>query len=146
LEYRLVASEPLVTILPNDHRLAAFDAIDPREFVRETFIGISIVPRVLRAAVNGYLAKSGVEITPHLEIDNFAMAISLVEATRGVAMLPISIQSFLPPSLTSRRMKGEQPNIDLVMGYQPSASSPLFEKFLSKFDELIERIRQLARP
>jgi len=146
LEYLLVAREPLVTILPSDHRLAEYDAIDPREFADETFIGISTVPRVLRAAVNGYLLRSGVEITPHLEIDNFAMAISLVEATRGVAMLPISIESFLPPTLTSRRLKGEQPIIDLVMGYHPGAKSPLFEKFLSKFDQLTERIRQLARP
>jgi LysR family hca operon transcriptional activator len=145
LEYQLVAREPLVTILPIDHRLARFDAIDPREFAYETFIGISRVPRVLRAAVNGYLAESGVEITPHLEIDNFAMAISLVEATRGVAMLPISIESFLPPSLTSRPLKGKQPIVDLVMGYSRAAKSPLFEKFLAKFDQLTERIRQLAR-
>jgi LysR family transcriptional regulator, hca operon transcriptional activator len=41
LEYRLVAEEPLVVILPNDHALAQSEAIDPRDLVRETFIGVS---------------------------------------------------------------------------------------------------------
>jgi LysR family transcriptional regulator, hca operon transcriptional activator len=34
--------------------------------------------------------RSGIEIVLHLEIDNFAMAISLIASTRGVALLPVS--------------------------------------------------------
>src|SRR4030095_7211532 len=75
LEYQLVAKEPLVVILPSDHPLAEHDAIDPHDLVGETFIGISSVPRVLRAAINDYLKRCGIEIVPHLEIDTFAMAI-----------------------------------------------------------------------
>jgi LysR family hca operon transcriptional activator len=145
LEYRLVVNEPLVVILPSDHPLAARDSIDPHDFVGETFIGISTVPRVLRAAVNDYLAASGVAVTPQLEIDNFAMAISLVGTTRGVAMLPASIESFLPPSLTSRPLRGEPPTVDLVMGYRRDAKSSLLTAFLSRFDALTGRIRQTAR-
>jgi LysR family hca operon transcriptional activator len=145
LEYRLVANEPLVVILPSDHPLAERDSIVPRDFVGETFIGISTVPRVLRAAVNDYLAASGVAVTSQLEIDNFAMAISLVGTTRGVAMLPASIESFLPSSLTSRPLRGEPPTVDLVMGYRRDAKSSLLTSFLSRFDELTGRIRQTAR-
>src|SRR5712691_6323496 len=86
LEYQLVAKEPLVVILPSDHPLTERDAIDPHDLVGETFIGISSVPRVLRAVINDYLKRCGIEIVPHLEIDNFAMAISLVASTRGVAL------------------------------------------------------------
>ncbi len=145
LEYRLVMAEPLVVILPRSHRLATQAEIDPGQLAGETFIGISRVPRVLRAAVNGYLAKSGADVVPHLEIDNFAMAISLVEATQGVAILPASIESFLPPSLASRPLQGEQPVVELVMGCRPGAKSPLVDRFLSKFNDLTARIRQLAR-
>jgi LysR family hca operon transcriptional activator len=144
LEYRLVVSEPLVVILRRDHRLSSCEAIDPAEFTRETFIGISRVPRVLRGVVNGYLAKSGVDITPHLEIDNFAMAISLVTATHGVALLPASIESFLPASMTIRRLVGEQPTVDLVMGYHRANRSPILKTFLSRFDELTARIGQAS--
>src|ERR1700719_4189080 len=79
LEYQLVAKEPLVVILPSDHRLAERDAIDPHDLVGEPFIGISRMPCVLRVVIADYLQRSGIEIVPHLEgIDNFAVAISLV--------------------------------------------------------------------
>src|SRR6185503_3095284 len=41
LEYKLVAEEPLVVILPSDHPLAARKAIDPHDLVGQTFIGVS---------------------------------------------------------------------------------------------------------
>jgi LysR family hca operon transcriptional activator len=90
LEFRLVAREPLVVVLPSDHRLAAREAVDPHDMVGETFIGISEVPRVLRAVISDYFKRAGIDIVPSLEIDNYAMAISLVASTRGVALLPAS--------------------------------------------------------
>src|ERR1700761_1951992 len=41
LDYKLVAEEPIVTILPSDHRLAEHKSIDPHDLSGETFIGIS---------------------------------------------------------------------------------------------------------
>jgi LysR family transcriptional regulator, hca operon transcriptional activator len=136
LEYKLVVKEPLVAILPADHTLAARSAIEPRDLVGETFIGISTIPRVLRSVVNGYLKRSGVEIVPHLEIDNFAMAISLVTSDRGVALLPISVKDYLPSSIVSRRLKGEQPTVDLVIGYHKANTSPILKMFLSRIENL----------
>jgi LysR family transcriptional regulator, hca operon transcriptional activator len=117
LEYKLVVKEPLVAILPKDHPLAAHKTIDPRDLAGEVFIGISNIPHVLRGVVNSYLNRSGVEIVPHLEIDNFAMAISLVTSEHGVALLPKSIEDYLPSFVVSRRLNGEQPVVDLVIGY-----------------------------
>jgi LysR family transcriptional regulator, hca operon transcriptional activator len=125
LEYKLVAKEPLVVVLPSDHPLAARDAIDPRDLAGETFIGISGVPGVLRAVVNDYLKRSGIGIVAHLEIDNFAMAVSPVASTRGVALLPESAQNFLKWSVISRPLKGEVPTIDLVVGYHRANTSPI---------------------
>jgi LysR family transcriptional regulator, hca operon transcriptional activator len=145
LEYKLVAEEPLVVILPSDHPLAEREVIDPHGLVGETFIGVSTVPRVLRAVIHDYLKRSGIEITPHLEIDNFAMATSLIASTRGVALLPASIEKFLPWSVTSRPLKGEAPTIDLVVGYHKANTSPILRMFLSRIDDLIARISSKAR-
>jgi LysR family transcriptional regulator, hca operon transcriptional activator len=139
LEYKLVAREPLVVILPSDHRLAAQAAIEPHDLVGETFIGISNVPRVLRVVIDDYLKRAGIEMTPHLEIDNFAMAISLVASTRGVALLPVSAESFLPWSVISRPLKGQAPTIDLVVGYHKANTSPILKTFLSRIDGLTGR-------
>src|SRR5258705_10419107 len=62
LEYKFVAKEPLVVILPSDHQLAERDAIDPHDLVGEPFIGISRVPCVLRVVIDDYLQRSGIEI------------------------------------------------------------------------------------
>ena len=145
LEYQLVAQEPLVVMLPSDHPLAERDAIDPHDLVGETFIGISSVPRVLRAAINDYMKRCGVEIVPHLEIDNFAMATSLVASTRGVALLPASAENFLNWSVISRPLKGEAPTIDLVIGYHKANTSPILKTFLSRIDDLTARISSEAR-
>ena len=136
LAFKLVLKEPLVAILQRTHRLVARKTLDPRDLAGETFIGISEIPRVLRGVVNGYLKRSGVEVTPRFEIDNFTMAMSLVTSERGVALLPISIEDYLPPSIVSRRLKGEQPTVDLMIGYRKENSSPILKTFLSRIDGL----------
>jgi LysR family transcriptional regulator, hca operon transcriptional activator len=136
LEYKRVAIEPLVAIVPSDHRLAQRKSLDPHDLIGETFIGISNVPRVLRGVIHDYLERSRVAMTPHLEVDNFAMAISLVASTRGVALLPASAKKILPWSVVSRPLKGKAPTIDLVVGYRKGNTSPVLRRFLAGFDNL----------
>src|SRR5712675_3245926 len=145
LEYKVVAKEPLVVILPSDHPLAEHKAIDPHDLVGETYIGISEIPHVLHAVINAYLKRTGIELAPHLEIDNFAMAISLVASTRGVALLPASAENFLKWSVVSRPLKGEAPTIDLVVGYHKANTSPILKTFLSRIDDLTARISSKGR-
>jgi LysR family hca operon transcriptional activator len=91
---------------------------------------------VLRAVIDAYLKRSEIEIVPHLEIDNYAMAISLVASTRGVALLPASAKNFLPWSVVSRPLKGEAPTIDLMVAYHKANTSPILKMFLSRIDDL----------
>jgi LysR family hca operon transcriptional activator len=145
LEYKSVAKERLVVILPSDHPLAGDEAVDPHDLAGETYIGISNVPHVLRAVIDDYFRRSAIKITPHLEIDNYAMAISLVASTRGVALLPASAENFLPWSVVSRPLKGETPTIDLAIGYHKANSSPILKTFLSRIDDLTAPIYSKAR-
>jgi LysR family hca operon transcriptional activator len=136
IEIRVIAQEPLVAILPSDHRLARLKSVDVRNFAGETYIGISKVPRVLRALISGYLARRKIELTPSFEIDNYAMAVSLVASTRGVALLPASARHFLPWSVVSRPLKGEAPTIDVAVGYHKANNSPILKTFLSRVGDL----------
>jgi LysR family hca operon transcriptional activator len=136
LEFRLVAREPLVVVLPSDHRLAAREAVDPHDMVGETFIGISEVPRVLRAVISDYFKRAGIDIVPSLEIDNYAMAISLVASTRGVALLPASTENFVPWSVVTRPIAGDAPTIDVVVGYHKANTSAILKRFLTRIDDL----------
>jgi LysR family hca operon transcriptional activator len=140
LKFHLLVNEPLVVILPNDHRLAALKSISPRDLVGETFVSVSDTAPVLRVVIDNYLKRSGVNITPAHEVDHLAMAMSLIASTRGVALLPVYAENFLASSLTSRPLKGDTPTIDLVLGHKRSNKSPILKLLLSRLDELVARV------
>ena len=140
LACRVLVKEPLMVILPSDHRLAALKAISPGDLVGETFVTVSDTAPVLRVVIDNYLKRSGINITPAHEADHLAMGMSLIASTRGVGLLPAYAQNFLPPSVTSRPLKGDAPTVDLVLGYKRSNKSPVLKLMLSRVDELIDRV------
>lgn len=144
LAYRLVTKEPLVAILPSDNRLAARNAIDLQDIVGETFIGVSNTAPASRVVINDYLERSGLVIRPDHEVDNLAMAMSMIASTLGIAILPVYAQKFMPWSVTSRPFKGDTPTIDLVVGYHKANASPTLKQFLSRVDDLIARVSRLS--
>jgi LysR family hca operon transcriptional activator len=144
LAYRVLVKEPLMVVLPSDHRLAAHKAISPKDLAGETFVIVSDTAPVLRAVIDDYLKRSGINITPVHEADHVTMGISLIMSTRGVGLLPAYAQNFLPRSVTSRPLKGDTPTIDLVLGYKKSNESPILKLLLSKLDELVARVSKKA--
>jgi LysR family transcriptional regulator, hca operon transcriptional activator len=124
-------------LMPSDHRLTSREAIHPREFAGEIFIGGSNKATVLRAVTENYLRRAGLDIKLDHGVDNLAMAISLVASTRGLALLPAYAKNLLPRSVVSRPLKGEAPTIDLVIGYHKANTSPTLKLFLSRVDELV---------
>jgi LysR family hca operon transcriptional activator len=140
LVYKVLTTEPLVMVLPSDHRLAALKAISLRDIAGETFVAVSRTAPTLRGIIDDYIQRSGVHITAHHEADHMFMAISLVASTRGVALLPLYVQNFLPWSVISRPLEGTAPTIDLVLGYHKANTSPLLKLFLSRTDDLIARV------
>ena len=136
LGYHVVDREPLIVLMPSDHRLTAKQAIHPRELVGEIFIGGSNKAAVLRAVTDDYLRRSGVDIKLDHGVDNMAMAMSLVASTRGLALMPAYAKNLLPSSVVSRPLEGEAPTIDVAVGYSKSNTSPILKLFLSRLDEL----------
>jgi hypothetical protein len=116
--YEVVDHEPLIVLMPSDHRLTSREAIHPREFVGEIFIGGSNKATVLRAVTEDYLCRCGLDIKLDHGVDNMAMAMSLVASTRGLALMPAYAKNLLPWSVVSRPLEGEAPTIDLAVGLQ----------------------------
>jgi len=144
LAFHLLVKEPLVVVLPRDHRLARLKALSPRDLVGETFVSVSDTAPALRVVIDDYLKRSGINITPDHEVDHLAMAMSLIASTRGVALLPVYAENFLPMSVTSRRLRGDAPTIDLVLGHNKANRSPILKLLLSRLDELIARVSKKA--
>jgi len=139
LVYHVVDREPLIVLMPSDHRLTAQQAIHPRELVGEIFIGGSNKATVLRAVTEDYLRRSGLDIKLDHGVDNLAMAMSLVASTRGLALMPAYAKNLLPWSVVSRPLEGEPPTIELAVGHSKSNTSPVLKLFLSRLDELVGR-------
>jgi LysR family hca operon transcriptional activator len=137
LEFHVVDREPLIVLMPSDHRLTARDAVRPQDFLGEIFIGGSNKATVLRAVTEDYLRRAGLDIKLDHGVDNMAMAMSLVASTRGLALMPAYARNLLPASVVSRPLDGEAPTIDLAVGYSKSNASPALELFLSRLDELV---------
>jgi len=145
LAYRVLVKEPLMVVLPSNHRLATLKSISPRDLVSERFVTVSNTAPVLRAVIDDYLKRSGINITPAHEVDHLSMGMSLIVSTGGVGLLPAYAQNFLPASVTSRPLKGDAPTVDLVFGYRKSNQSPILKLLLSRLDELVARAANKTR-
>ena len=136
LAYEVVDREPLIVLMPSDHPLTARQAIHPREFSGEIFIGGSNKAAVLRQVTEEYFRRAGLDIKLDHGVDNLAMAMSLVASTRGLALMPAYAKNLLPWSVVSRPLEGEAPTIDLAIGYSKANSSTVLKLFLSRLGEL----------
>ena len=137
LEYQVVNREPLIVLMPRDHRLTMRAAVRPQDFLGEIFIAGANKAAVLGAVTEDYLRRAGVDIKPDHGVDNMAMAISLVASTRGLALMPAYAENLLPRSVVSRPLEGEAPSIDVAVGYSKSNTSQILKVFLSRLDELV---------
>src|ERR1700730_16047975 len=137
LEYHVVDHEPLIVLMPSDHRLTARDAIRPQDFIGETFIGGANKAAVLQAVTEEFLRRSGLDIKVDHGVDNMAMAMSLVASTRGLALMPAYATNLLPESVVTRPLRDEAPTIDIAVGYSKTNTSPILKLFLSRLDELV---------
>jgi LysR family hca operon transcriptional activator len=142
LEYHVVDHEPLIVLMPSDHRLTARDAIRPQDFIGETFIGAANKASVLQAVTEDYLRRSGLDIKVDHGVDNMAMAMSLVASTRGLALMPAYATNLLPESVVTRPLQDEAPTIDIAVGYSKTNTSPILKLFLSRLDELVRPNQQ----
>jgi LysR family hca operon transcriptional activator len=136
LGYHVVDREPLIVLMPSDHRLTARASVRPQDFVGEIFIGGSNKAGVLHAVTKAYLRRSGLDIELAHGVDNMAMAMSLVASTRGLALMPAYAKNLMPWSVVSRPLEGEVPTIEVAVGYSKSNTSPILKLFLSRLEEL----------
>jgi len=140
LGYKVLITEPLIVVLPSNHRLALRDAIQPADFVGERFIGMADQAPVLRSLAEDYFRRSGIDLRPTHRVEYLSMAVSLVASTGGLALLPDFARNFLIRSVTSRPLAGEAPSIDLVLGCHRLNNSPLLRLLLSRTEEMISRV------
>ena len=137
LVFETVSRESLVVLMSSDHPLTARAAVSARDLVGSPFIGMAKKARVLRAVVDAYLEREGVQLIPTQGVDNPAMVMSLVASMRGTTLIPSYVENLLPWSVVSRPLAGEAPTVDLVVGYSRANTSTALKLFVSRLAELV---------
>jgi LysR family transcriptional regulator, hca operon transcriptional activator len=140
LQYRTLGVEPLVVLMPADHRLTARETVRPEELRHEPFIAMADKAKLLRHRIDAYLAASGVEVEIAQSVDNPAMVMSLIASLHAVTLIPAYVRNLMPSSVVSRPLAGDVPTIELVLGYSASNTAPIVRSFVSRVDELASRI------
>jgi LysR family hca operon transcriptional activator len=129
--------EPLIVLMPADHRLSVREAITPEDIVAEQLVGVPHDKSpALRSVTDAYGARLGIDLTPDHYVDNLSMAMSLVASTRGIALMPLYARNLLPPTVICRPLAGLPPTIDLSLGYNKANASPLLKAIVSRIGEL----------
>jgi LysR family hca operon transcriptional activator len=125
LSFRFLTKEPLIAILPADHRLASRKKIRPQHLACESFISVrrGLAP-VLQSVIDDYAATVGITLKAAYEAETLSGTMSLVASTGGVTLFPLSVQNLLTPNVVARPLEGKAPTIDLMLGYNKTNSSP----------------------
>ena len=136
LAFKRVRTDPLIFVLPSDHRLASQKSITPAEVANETFILPSNTSPSVRRVVLEYFNKAGVDLKSDHEVHNVVHAISMIESTRAVMLLPAYTKRYLPETVTTRPAKGQAPTVDLIIAYPKTNNSPILKQLLSRVARL----------
>ena len=142
LSLKFLAREPLIVILPANHRLASRKTVRPQDLARETYISPVRVAPVLKSVIDDYAARVGITLKEEYDAENLSAAMSLVASTGGMTLFPLYVQNMLAPNVVARSLEGRSPTIDLMLGYNKSNSSPLLKRFLSRTDELVANVKK----
>ena len=132
-----LCNEPLIALMPADHRLAQRATIRPQDIAGEQLIGVPVDKSpVLRGVTDAYGTKLGIDLAPDYDVDNLSMAMSLVASTGGIALMPLYARNLLPPTVVSRPLDGEPPTIALCLGYNEANASSLLKSIVAKIEDL----------
>ena len=141
LSFKVLAKEPLIVVLPADHRLTSRKKIRPQDLAREIYVSSARTSPVLESVIKEYASKVGITLKAGYEGENLPSAMSLVTSTGGVTLIPLYAQNMLTPNVVARALDGVPPTIDLVLGYSDANANPLLLRLLSRADELVANVQ-----
>ena len=140
LSYISLFEEPLVAMLPADHRLTERATITPQELAEEIYVSSATASPAVDAVVKKYAARLGINLTPKFDAGSLSATISVVVSCGGVTLIPAYAEDLLTPNVVARPLDGTPPKIELNLGYNPANSSRLLRKLLSR-TEHISRVK-----
>jgi DNA-binding transcriptional LysR family regulator len=130
---RTIAVEPLVLVVPEDHRLAEEAAVSVADLRAENFVMYDAAGSVVNDAVIRSCMAAG--FSPHREheVAGTAILLGLVAAGLGIALVPQSVESVAVDGVVFKPIEGAE-GVELALAWRSDDDSALIESFLSTLE------------
>jgi DNA-binding transcriptional LysR family regulator len=132
-QVRLLSEEPMVVVLPANHRLAAEREVDLKDLRADPFL---LFPRLVGPAVYdsiiGACQKAGFDPVIGQTAPHMASVVTLVAAELGVSIVPASMGQLQITGAVYCPIAGEAPVARLALAHRRGETSPIVRNFVAR--------------
>lgn len=125
---RVIWREPLVVVLPKNHRLAGRKKIAAEELAEESFLLVH-APGFLDQLVR-ICALAGFSPRIVQEARSTPTIVNLIAGGMGISIVPASLRNLHRQGVTYRSIRPPEPTIDLAVMWRKNDRSPALRSFL----------------
>jgi DNA-binding transcriptional LysR family regulator len=130
LEVAVVTREPLVVVLPQDHRACGEDRVDLATIDDDHVTLASTVSEGLTTHAAHAWATAGTRSAARHEVGSITHALALVEAGVGVTLLPADHIARVGDTLVVRPLKQHTTVVETAVCWRADEDSPVLRRFL----------------
>lgn len=141
LQFQVIASYPVVALLPTNHRLASRGAVKLKDLESASFISMSDsgypgYPRWLNATCE----QAG--FTPRIleVVESERRVIQAVQSEFGVALLPEQVRNVVPGNLRIRKVVPSV-RINSAVAWRENDQSPILRAYLEMLEQIGSQMR-----
>ncbi len=128
LAMRVIWREPLVVVLPRNHRLAGRKRIAPEELAEEDFLLVD-APGFLEQLVQ-LCAMAGFSPRIVQQARSTPTIVNLIAGGMGISIVPASLRNLHRQGVTYRSIEAPAPTIELAVMWRENDRSPALRSFL----------------
>lgn len=122
-------NEPLVVVLPVQHRMATRTAIDLRDLADEPFIGYRALS-TMSDTLHACCEQAGFRPAVQQHVAETSTLVALVAAGLGVALAPESVRHLRMNGVTYRPLRTPKATVPLALAYRSDSVGPLIRRYL----------------
>jgi LysR family hca operon transcriptional activator len=125
LDFKTVALQPFVVLLPADHRLARQKSVSFQDLQAMPYIAVSRQSApALRDAVDSWSQQRSLALTPSHTVNDLGASLSLILTTHGFGLMPDYGLHLVPTAIAVRSLDGGPPPLPLVIAWRPKSATP----------------------
>ncbi len=125
LDFKTIALQPIVVLLPSEHRLAKQKTIAFGDLQAQPYVAVSRQSApVLRDAVDNWCEQQSLILTPSHTVTDLGASLSLILTTHGFGLMPDYGRHVIPPAIAVRPLVGGPPPLPLAIASRPKSATP----------------------